>query len=38
MSLLLVADIGGTNGRFGLVEFDAEKNRINGHNDQGLLQ
>ncbi|HCS65713.1 MAG TPA: glucokinase [Cellvibrio sp.] len=24
MSLLLVADIGGTNGRFGLVEFDAE--------------
>lgn len=30
MSLLLVADIGGTNGRFGLVEFDAEKNRING--------
>lgn len=30
MSLLLVADIGGTNGRFGLVEFDAEKNRVNG--------
>lgn len=30
MSLLLVADIGGTNGRFGLVEFDAEKNRTNG--------
>lgn len=30
MSLLLVADIGGTNGRFGLVEHDAEKNRING--------
>lgn len=25
MSLLLVADIGGTNGRFGLVEFDAAK-------------
>ncbi len=25
MSLLLVADIGGTNGRFGLVEFDASK-------------
>lgn len=24
MSVLLVADIGGTNGRFGLVEFDAE--------------
>ncbi len=30
MSLLLVADIGGTNGRFGLVEFDAEKNRARG--------
>lgn len=30
MKLLLVADIGGTNGRFGLVEFDAEKNRANG--------
>lgn len=30
MSLLLVADIGGTNGRFGLVEFDTEKNRANG--------
>lgn len=30
MNLLLVADIGGTNGRFGLVEFDAEKNRIAG--------
>lgn len=30
MSLLLVADIGGTNGRFGLVEFDPEKNRVNG--------
>lgn len=30
MSLLLVADIGGTNGRFGLVEFDAEKNRERG--------
>lgn len=25
MSLLLVADIGGTNGRFGLVEYDANK-------------
>lgn len=30
MSLLLVADIGGTNGRFGLVEFDPEKNRAKG--------
>lgn len=30
MSLLLVADIGGTNGRFGLVEFDVEKNRALG--------
>jgi glucokinase len=30
MSLLLVADIGGTNGRFGLVEFDQEKNLANG--------
>ncbi len=30
MSLLLVADIGGTNGRFGLVEFDATKNRAKG--------
>lgn len=30
MSLLLVADIGGTNGRFGLVEFDAEKARASG--------
>ncbi|HSC66699.1 MAG TPA: glucokinase [Cellvibrio sp.] len=30
MSLLLVADIGGTNGRFGLVEFDAEDIGANG--------
>ncbi len=30
MSLLLVADIGGTNGRFGLVEYDAENVRANG--------
>lgn len=30
MNLLLVADIGGTNGRFGLVEFDAEQNRAKG--------
>lgn len=30
MTLLLVADIGGTNGRFGLVEFDPEKNRARG--------
>lgn len=30
MSLLLVADIGGTNGRFGLVEFDAENTGTNG--------
>ena len=30
MSLLLVADIGGTNGRFGLVEFDAENIRAHG--------
>jgi len=30
MSLLLVADIGGTNGRFGLVEFDAEDIGTNG--------
>lgn len=33
MSLLLVADIGGTNGRFGLVEFDTEKNRAKGKID-----
>jgi len=30
MSLLLVADIGGTNGRFGLVEFNAENIGTNG--------
>ena len=30
MSLLLVADIGGTNGRFGLVEFDAQTARTSG--------
>lgn len=30
MSLLLVADIGGTNGRFGLVEYDPKNSQKNG--------